>query len=85
MYIEKTQHKISNISTYEGFRGCIIQTLKPQKTIETIKKTKKTRNLNLFFKQSWCFPLLQKPTRKPLSHSASKGYQVINITVSSVR
>jgi len=29
MYIENTQNKTSNISTFQGFRGCIIQTLTP--------------------------------------------------------
>jgi len=28
MYVEKTQNKTSNISAFQGFRGCIIQTLK---------------------------------------------------------
>jgi len=50
MHFEKTdsKNKTSNISTFRGFRGCIIQTLKPQ-------KPQKTKKMNLFLKQIWFF------------------------------
>jgi len=38
MYIEKTQNKTSSISNFQGFWGCIIQTLKTTKTITNHKK-----------------------------------------------
>jgi len=37
MCIEKTQNKTSNISTFQGSRGCIIQTLQTTKTIKNQK------------------------------------------------
>jgi len=40
MYIEKTPNRTSNISTFQGFRGCIIQTLKTTKTLKNHKNKK---------------------------------------------
>jgi len=38
VYIEKTQNKTSNTSTFQGFWGCIIQILKTTNNHKNIKK-----------------------------------------------
>jgi len=48
MYIEKLETKEVIISTFQGFRGCVIQALKTTKTIKNHKnhkKQKKTQNV----------------------------------------
>jgi len=55
MSTEKIQNKTSNISTFQGFRGCIIQTLKTTKNHKKPKNQKKPKKPAFIFFKSWFF------------------------------
>jgi len=43
----KDSKQVINISTFQGFRGCIIHTLKTIKTMKTIKNKNKQKSLKI--------------------------------------